>query len=116
MDALSMASSAFGALDIAKTRASSADALVKTSRVSTEANIAKIKATGENFEAVFLNSMFSQMMNGVQGEGPMGGSGATGVWRSFMTDEYAKSFAKSGGIGIGKQVADQLLKLQEIKS
>ena len=44
----------------------------------------------------------------------MGGSGATKVWRSFLTDEYAKSFAKSGGLGIASHVYDQLLKHQGI--
>ncbi len=44
--------------------------------------------------------MFEQMYTGIDGDGPFGGGGASGVWRSFMTQEYAKSFAKSGGIGI----------------
>ncbi|MEA2961357.1 MAG: peptidoglycan hydrolase FlgJ, partial [Alphaproteobacteria bacterium] len=47
--------------------------------------------TGQDFEAIFLNSMFQQMFANV-GEGPFsGGQGAT-IWRSFLTDEYAKSF------------------------
>ena len=53
---------------------------------------------------MFLNSMFSQMMTKIEGEGPFGGSQATGVWRSFLTDEYSKSFAKAGGIGLAKHV------------
>ena len=57
----------------------------------------------QDFEAVFLNSMFSQMFTGIDGEGPFGGGQATGVWRSFLTDEYSKSFAKAGGIGIAKR-------------
>jgi flagellar protein FlgJ len=76
---------------------------------------AKAHAASIDFEAVFLNSMFSQMFTGVDGEGPMGGSGATGVWRSFLTDEYAKSFAKSGGIGIADQVYRELLSQQEAR-
>ena len=51
---------------------------------------------------MFLNSMFSQMFTGIDGEGPFGGDQATGVWRSFLTDEYSKSFAKTGGIGLAK--------------
>ena len=34
--------------------------------------------------------MFQQMFTGLQGEGPLGGNGATGVWRSFLTDEYCQ--------------------------
>ena len=76
---------------------------------------AKAKAASQDFEAVFLNSMFQQMFTGVKGEGPFGGDGATGVWRSFLTDEYAKSFAKSGGIGIADQVYRSLMAQQEVR-
>jgi len=75
----------------------------------------KARASAQDFEAVFLNSMFQQMFTGLQGEGPFGGSGATGVWRSFLTDEYSKSFAKAGGIGIADQVYRSLMAQQEIQ-
>jgi Rod binding domain-containing protein len=76
----------------------------------------KAKSASEKFEAMFLNSMFQQMFTNVDGDGPFGGSGALKVWRSFLTDEYAKTFAKTGGIGIASHVYDQLLKHQGIKS
>jgi Rod binding domain-containing protein len=75
---------------------------------------AKAKAASQDFEAVFLNSMFKEMFTSVDGDGPFGGNGATGVWRSFLTDEYAKSFAKAGGIGIADQVYKSLMAQQEI--
>ena len=74
---------------------------------------AKAHATAVNFEAQFLNSMFSQMLAGIKGDGPFGGGPAVGVWRSFLTDQYAKSFAKAGGIGIANQVYHTLLAQQE---
>ena len=77
---------------------------------------AKARAAAEDFEAVFLNSMFSQMMTKVDGEGPFGGSQATGVWRSFLTTEYSKSFAKAGGIGLAKHVYGALLSQQEARA
>jgi Rod binding domain-containing protein len=70
-------------------------------------------AVAQDFEAVFLNSMFQEMFAGVDGDGPFGGGTGVGVWRSFLSEEYAKSFAKGGGIGIGSQVYATLLKLQE---
>lgn len=76
---------------------------------------AKARASAQDFEAVFLNSMFQQMFTGIEGEGPFGGSGASGVWRSFLTDEYAKSFAKAGGIGIADQVYKTLIAQQEAR-
>ena len=75
-------------------------------------NLDKAKGTAQDFEAVFLNSMFQQMFTGLDGEGPFGGNGATGVWRSFLTDEYSKSFAKAGGIGIANHVYSALIARQ----
>jgi flagellar protein FlgJ len=76
---------------------------------------AKAKANGEDFEAMFLNSMFQQMFSGV-GQGPFSGGPGANIWRSFLTDEYSKSFVKAGGIGIAAQVTRELLAQQEIRS
>ena len=73
----------------------------------------KAHTAAVNFEAQFLNSMFSQMLAGVQGDGPFGGGPAVGVWRSFLSEQYAKSFAKAGGIGIADKVYHTLLAQQE---
>jgi Rod binding domain-containing protein len=77
---------------------------------------AKARAAAVDFEGVFLNSMFQQMFTAIEGEGPFGGGGGAGVWRSFLSDEYAKSFAKAGGIGIADQVYQTLLAQQEARS
>jgi len=77
---------------------------------------AKARAAAEDFEAVFLNSMFSQMFTSMDGEGPFGGGKEMGVWRSLLTDEYSKSFAKKGGIGIADHVYASLLAHQEARA
>ena len=61
---------------------------------------------------MFLNSMFSQMTNGVSGEGPFGNTPGTGVWRSMLTDEYSKGIAKAGGVGISSDVYRTLIMQQ----
>ena len=70
---------------------------------------AKAKATATDFEAMFLNSMFSQMTSGVKGEGPFGDTTGTGVWRSMLTEQYSKNFAKAGGVGISNDVFRTLI-------
>ena len=70
---------------------------------------ARAKATSQDFEAMFLNSMFSQMTSGLKGEGPFGSTTGTGVWRSMLTEQYSKSFAKAGGVGISKDVYRTLI-------
>lgn len=85
-----------------------ADALTK---VSPQAQ-AKSQAQAQDFEALFLNSMFSQMTSGVKGDGPFGDTPGTGVWRSMLTEEYARSFARAGGVGISNDVYRTLIMQQ----
>jgi len=73
---------------------------------------AKARAAAEDFEAVFLNAMFSEMSTGVDGKGMFDGPGAA-IWRSMLTDQYARSFAKAGGVGIANDVYRSLLAQQE---
>ena len=82
-----------------------ADALKK---VSPQAQL-KAKGAAQDFESVFLNSMFSQMTSGIKGDGPFGDTQSTGVWRSMLTDQYSKNFAKAGGIGISTDVYRTLI-------
>jgi peptidoglycan hydrolase FlgJ len=77
---------------------------------------AKAKAASEKFESMFLSSMFQEMYAGLDGDGPFGGKGSLKIWRSFMTDQIAKSFANAGGIGLAPQVYAALLRHQGISS
>lgn len=76
----------------------------------------RLRAQAQDFEVQFVNTMFQQMYAGVQGDGPFGNSTGVGPWRSFLTEEYAKNFVKSGGIGIADPVYKSLLALQEARS
>jgi Rod binding domain-containing protein len=74
---------------------------------------ARAWSTAQDFESMFVHTMFESMSTDVDGEGPFGGGPATGIWRSFLTQEYAKSFVKHGGIGLASRVYDSLLAHQE---
>jgi flagellar protein FlgJ len=74
---------------------------------------ARARNAAQDFEAVFLNQMFQHMFTGIDGEGPFGGGIGTGIWRSFLTEQYAKSFAKAGGIGLADHVYSSLVAHQE---
>ena len=69
----------------------------------------KAKSTSTDFEAMFLNSMFSEMTAGLKGEGPFGETQGTGVWRSMLTEQYSKNFARAGGVGIATEVYRTLI-------
>jgi peptidoglycan hydrolase FlgJ len=77
-------------------------------KVSPQAQ-AKAKSTATDFEGMFLNQMFSQMTSGLKGDGPYGDTEGTGVWRSMLTEQYSKSFAKAGGVGISNEVYRTLI-------
>jgi Rod binding domain-containing protein len=70
---------------------------------------ARAQKTATDFEGMFINAMFSQMTSGVKGEGPLGDTPGTGVWRSMLIDQYSKSFAKAGGVGISTEVFRSLI-------
>jgi peptidoglycan hydrolase FlgJ len=108
MASLNIAAPGLSALDLMQTRPASTP--------SSSPLKAKAKEAAQNFESVFLNTMFNSMFTGIEGDGPFGGSGATGVWRSMLTDQYARSFAKAGGVGIADQVYKSLLAQQEVKA
>ncbi len=76
----------------------------------------KAKTQAQDFEAVFLNSMFSQMTSGLKGDGPFGSTPGTDVWRSMLTEQYAKSFASVGGVGISSDVFRTLILQQAARA
>jgi peptidoglycan hydrolase FlgJ len=73
---------------------------------------AKAQKQAQNFEGMFINSMFSEMTNGLKGDGPFGNTVGTGIWRSMQIEQYSKSFAQAGGVGIAKQVYRTLVMQQ----
>ena len=76
----------------------------------------KAKSSAQDFESVFLNSMFQQMSSEVKGEGPFGSTAGTGPWRSMLTEEYAKGVSRSGGIGISDDVFRTLIMQQAARA
>ena len=76
---------------------------------------ARAQTQAQNFEGMFINSMFSQMTSNLKGEGPFGSTTGTGIWRSMQIEQYSKSFAQAGGVGIAKQVYRSLI-IQQSKA
>ncbi len=84
--------------------------------VGAKTGAAKARIVAQDFEAVFLNTMFGHMFTDIDGEGPFGGGQSLGVWRSFLTEQYAKSFASAGGIGLADHVQRALIAQQETQA
>lgn len=73
----------------------------------------KIRETAVEFEAQFLSQMLQPMFEGLEAEEPFGGGHAEKMWQSMLVNEYGKSLAQSGGIGLADEVQKQLIRAQE---
>lgn len=72
----------------------------------------QIRASAEEFEAVFLAQMMEQMM-GESTESSFGGGPGEAAFKGMLNEEYAKVMAKAGGIGLAENLAREMLALQE---
>lgn len=72
-----------------------------------------IRQAAEDFEAVFLTQMVKPMFDTLPTDGMFGGGQAENIYRGLMVEEFGKSLAKNGGVGIADNVYRELLKLQE---
>jgi Rod binding domain-containing protein len=78
-------------------------------------NADQAREQSREFESVYLSTVLAQMFSTLEeGSGPLGAQGPGGeIWRSFLTDEYAKQIVNAGGVGIADQVMRELISLQE---
>ena len=75
----------------------------------------QIRATAEEFEAVFLAQMVEQMM-GESTQTSFGGGPGEAAFKSMLHEEFAKVMAKAGGVGLADSLAREMLALQEGRS
>lgn len=73
----------------------------------------RIKAVSQEFESVFLSNMMEEMFSGVEEDGPFDSGPGSNAWRSLRTEEFARSIAAAGGIGLAEHVQRHLIGLQE---
>jgi Rod binding domain-containing protein len=76
----------------------------------------KTLARAKEFETMFISSMMQHMFTGIGKNGPLGSGPSVGPWRSLLTEQYAKSFVKAGGLGIANQVYKTMLARQAGKA
>jgi flagellar protein FlgJ len=84
-------------------------------KTNASANMAKMRETAREFEAVFIAQMLQPMFENLSPEAPFGGGHGEDVWRSMQVQEYGKAISKAGGIGIADQVLREMIKMQEGK-
>ena len=67
----------------------------------------------QDFEAFFLAQAMDAMFAGIESDKLFGAGNGENVYRSLLSQEYAKVAAKSGGVGIADAVQREILRLQE---
>jgi peptidoglycan hydrolase FlgJ len=72
----------------------------------------RIRAQAEDFETVFVSSMFQHMFTAIGNDGPLGNAPGVGAWRSMLTEQFARSFVKAGGLGLADKVYKSMLARQ----
>ena len=65
------------------------------------------------FESVYLSTVFNRMMSSIPTDGVFGGGNAEATWRSFLANEYASEVTRKGGIGLADAVRSELVTVQE---
>lgn len=72
-----------------------------------------LRKQAEELEAVFLNTLVSEMFKGLGKDSENGGDFGTETWRTMQSEQFAAAIAKSGGVGIADQIMTNLLQAQE---
>lgn len=78
---------------------------------------AAIWKTAQQFEAMALGELLQPMFETVKPQdGLFGGGAGEETFRPMLTQEFAKSVAKAGGLGLAGPVYRQMLHIQEGKN
>ena len=72
----------------------------------------RIDETAKDFEAMFVTEMLRPMFEDIKPDETFGGGKGEEVFSGFMIEEYGKSFAAAGNLGIADLVKAQLIEMQ----
>lgn len=73
----------------------------------------KAKEVGREFEAMFLSQMLQPMFESVKTDGMFGGGHGEDSFKGFLVDEYAKSMARQGNLGIADMISKQVMEYSQ---
>jgi Rod binding domain-containing protein len=89
------------------------DAMSAANAAAASGDKRAMQQSSVEFESVFLSAMLAPMFETLSTEEPFGGGEAEQTWRGLLSEQYAGSIARSGGVGIADSVLQQLVALQE---
>jgi Rod binding domain-containing protein len=71
------------------------------------------RKAAEDFESFFVTSMLESMSAGVKPDKMFGGGQGETLYRSMLNQEYGKSIAANGALGISDAIRREILQMQE---
>ena len=79
-----------------------------------DANRQRIAASAQQFEAMAIGQLLAPMFDTVDtAHGLFGGGEGEAAWKPMLVTELAKHIATHGGLGLGRPIMDQMIRLQE---
>lgn len=91
--------------DLAKTR-------LHSDKIS-DADMEKIDAVAKKYESVFVSQMMSHMMKDVGKNSMFYGGQTEEIFKGLLIEEYGKTVADQGGIGLADHIKAELIRIQE---
>jgi peptidoglycan hydrolase FlgJ len=94
---------------------------VQTTRQRSAADMARMSPekahkAAVDFEGFFVASALESIFSGIETDGLFGGGHGEKVFRSMLLQEYGKSIAERGGLGIADAVQREIIRLQEVQN
>jgi flagellar protein FlgJ len=68
----------------------------------------KVKAVGQQFEAVMLRQILTEATKNMFGSDAEGQSSTNSIYQDMVTNSLADSMSRSGGLGLATVIAKQL--------
>jgi flagellar protein FlgJ len=115
MSPASMTKNSTGKMSVsASVRTGGPDGVAKVNQPSAK-DLARIKQSAQEFEAIFLETMLKTMRESVQKGGLIDGGNAEQMYQSMLDSEYAKQMAAQDMTGIAGNIEKQLLSSLGVK-
>ena len=99
-------------MDTAATFMASQPALSAAPRPT--ADTSKAATAAKDYESVFIAQFLGSMFSGIKTDDITGGGQGEEMFRSMMTEQYAKGLTARGGIGLADKMKAELLKHQQV--
>ncbi len=84
----------------------------ETEKLAKDMNIKAIDKAAQEFEAVFLTEMMKPMFEGIEPDPMFGGGKGEEVFQGMLLEQYGKTMAQRGGVGIADMVRAEMIRIQ----